>query len=350
MLSSWIGRGQVLTCTVLFLCELSAFRTAQPFTRLLVDSNQDSLLKINFDVHMLDIACDHVTVGVWDAFGTDRMNITRSVQKQRIDHKGSRKGHPYNEDEIAELEFSDKSFSKEELAELDSDWGSSSDKFKHNDFQAVVDAHDFTMVNFYADWCPHCRQFAPLWTDFENKINSGRDEVKDADGAKANVRLLKLNCVDFEETCRDQRIQAFPTVRLYRRGAKQGDYQEYQGFPNIDQMGQFLHAQVKKRHMHTGAKYHSVFSEGCRLSGSLEVARVPGVVHFQAMHSNEKTFNLAHTNVSHMVHHFSFGDAPRRSIYSLPQEYKRHVNPLDGRTMGSSREPVQQSPVRTSLI
>ena len=128
------------------------------------------------DVHLLDISCDFVTVGVWDAFGTDRMNITRNVQKQRIDHKGSRKGHPYNEDEIAELEFSDKSFSKEELAELDSDWGSSSDKFKHNDFQAVVDAHDFTMVNFYADWCPHCRQFAPLWTDFENKINSGRDE------------------------------------------------------------------------------------------------------------------------------------------------------------------------------
>ena len=23
---------------------------------------------------------------------------------------------------------------------------------RHNDFQAVVDAHDFTMINFYADW------------------------------------------------------------------------------------------------------------------------------------------------------------------------------------------------------
>merc|ERR1711920_1093391 len=42
--------------------------------------------------------------------------------------------------------------------------------------------------------------------------------------------------------------------------------------------------------------------------------------------------NLAFTNVSHHVHHFSFGEAPRRSIHALPSEYKRHVNPLDGKT------------------
>merc|ERR1711972_1123821 len=100
-----------------------------------IDSNQDSELRINFDVTMLDMACDHVTVGVWDAFGTDRMNITKNVKKQRIDHKGDDKGHAYTEDELIELEYSDKSFTKEELAELDSDWSSTSDKFKHDSFQ-----------------------------------------------------------------------------------------------------------------------------------------------------------------------------------------------------------------------
>ena len=58
--------------------------------------------------------------GVWDAFGTERFNITKNVQKQRgalscqclpafsrmqcmeparpgVDHKGSRKGQPYKE-------------------------------------------------------------------------------------------------------------------------------------------------------------------------------------------------------------------------------------------------------------
>jgi len=45
------------------------------------------------------------------------------------------KGRAYNEEELLELEFGDRSFTAEELAELDSDWGSSSDKFKHDNFQ-----------------------------------------------------------------------------------------------------------------------------------------------------------------------------------------------------------------------
>merc|ERR1719409_1448411 len=167
---------------------------------------------------MFDMLCEHVTVGVWDAFGTERMNITRDVVKQRIDHKGGNKGKPYTEDELLELEFADSSFTKEELKELDSDWSSSSDNFKHDDFDKVVDAHDFTFVNFYADWCPHCRMFAPTWRQFEEKVNNGETEIKDADGVKANVRVLKMNCVDFEDTCRAQMIQSFPTIRLYRRG------------------------------------------------------------------------------------------------------------------------------------
>ena len=48
---------------------------------------------------------------------------------------GMNKGRAYNEEELLELEFGDRSFTAEELAELDSDWGSSSDKFKHDNFQ-----------------------------------------------------------------------------------------------------------------------------------------------------------------------------------------------------------------------
>jgi len=208
----------VVLVSVLFMCEVTAFMTARPRTDIVIDSNQDEMLRINFDVHMLDISCDHVTVGMWDAFGTDRMNVTKNVQKQRIDHKGDLKGHAYTEDELSELEFSDKTYTNEELAELDADWSSSSDQFKHDSFQAVVDAHFFTIVNFYADWCPHCRHFAPQWAEFEKGLNAGTQEVLDADNVKANVRAVKINCVDFEETCQQQRVQSFPSIRLYRRG------------------------------------------------------------------------------------------------------------------------------------
>lgn len=322
----------MITCVVLFCCETSAFLTDAPTSRIVVDSNQDELLTINFDVTMLDVDCSHLTVGVWDAFGTERFNITKNVQKQRVDHKGSRKGQPYKEEELLELEFSDRSFTAEELAELDSDWGSSSDNFKHNDFQAVIDAHDFTMINFYADWCSHCRNFAPTWFDFEKSVNERKITANDADGQAASVHLLRLNCVDFQDTCKEQMIRGFPAVRLYRRGAKKGEFDEYTGERNADGMTRWMQSIVAKRHLHTGATYHSIFAEGCRVAGSVNVARVPGTVHFQVGQSKERDINPAFTNVSHTVHHFSFGEAPRGLKASLPSQYRSHANPLDGQT------------------
>lgn len=320
----------VIVCAVLFICEVTAFLSTKMRTDIVIDSNQDSLLKINFDVHMLDMSCDYVTVGVWDAFGTERMNITRNVKKQRIFHKGGEPGHPYTEDELVELEFSDKAFTKEELAALDSDWSSTSDQFKHDDFQSVIDAHDFTFVNFYADWCPHCRQFSSIWSEFEDKVNKGEEQMLDADGVKANVRVLKINCVDFEETCQEQQVHAFPSVRFYRRGAKEKDWVDYHGPRQGEALASFAKEQVKMRHMHTGAKYHDIFGEGCRISGHIEVARVPGTVHFQATHTQDRTLNLAFTNVSHHVHHFSFGET-KQHANKLPREYRQHAAPLDGK-------------------
>merc|ERR1711972_655902 len=76
---------------------------------------------------------------------------------------------------------------------------------------------------------------------------------------------------------------------------------------------------------------------GCRISGNVEVARVPGTVHFQAQHTNEKTLNLAVTNVSHFIHSFTFGEDPVRMSNLLPAEYRKHAAPLDGKTFAVSK-------------
>merc|ERR1711884_476576 len=101
-----------------------------------------------------------------------------------------------------------------------------------------------TLIYFYADWCSHCKRFLP--------------------------------------TCEQEKIQNFPTVRLYRRGALQHKkaFQEHRGARSQEALESFLAKELARRHLHAGAEFHEVFSEGCRLMGHLEVARVPGTLFF----------------------------------------------------------------------
>eukprot|EP00971_Amphidinium_carterae_P154953 3072600-Amphidinium_carterae.2 len=45
----------MILCVVLFVSELSAFLTSTARSDIVIDSNQDAELQINFDVHMLDM-------------------------------------------------------------------------------------------------------------------------------------------------------------------------------------------------------------------------------------------------------------------------------------------------------
>eukprot|EP01063_Lacrimia_lanifica_P022762 TRINITY_DN30294_c0_g1_i1.p1 TRINITY_DN30294_c0_g1~~TRINITY_DN30294_c0_g1_i1.p1 ORF type:complete len:505 (+),score=234.88 TRINITY_DN30294_c0_g1_i1:94-1515(+) len=325
-------------CTILFGCELNAFLTVVTRTRIVMDSNQDELLKINFDVTLHDLPCSYVSVGVWDSFGSDRLNITKNVQKQKIDHEG-KAGDAYTEDELLEIESQELALTEEEKVEYDADWSSSSDNFKHDSFQSVIEAHDMTMLLFYADWCAPCMAFKPTWNKFEDWVNKGKNgqaapEVIDADGKTiTGIRVLKINCVEFKQVCYDESIQSFPSVRLYRRSVgKQNHYVAYEGKRSEDALFDFLKTEAKKRHLHSGAKHHSMFKEGCRVRGFVEVARVPGTLHFEAKSADQKTMlNSAFTNVSHEVHHLSFGEeTPVLKVSgSLPKEYQRHISPLD---------------------
>eukprot|EP01060_Flectonema_neradi_P012648 TRINITY_DN1940_c2_g1_i2.p1 TRINITY_DN1940_c2_g1~~TRINITY_DN1940_c2_g1_i2.p1 ORF type:complete len:373 (+),score=65.50 TRINITY_DN1940_c2_g1_i2:66-1121(+) len=300
-------------CLALFGCELSAFLTVTTRTRIVMDSNQDKLLKINFDISLNDMDCDHVTVGVWDSFGSDRLNITRNIQKQKLDHQGNDAGHPYTDDELLELEAREETYSEQQKEEFDADWTSSSDSFKHDSFDDVIDSHDLTMILFYADWCPPCRRFKPTWNEFENEVNKdkGYIGITDADGVQlgGQVRVLKINCVEFQSACLEESIDSYPNVRLYRRSiGKSKRFSQYEGERTLAGLLAFLKSEAKKRHLHVGAKHHNVNTEGCRIRGYVEVTRVPGTLHIESKSSETKMMSAAFTNTSHVVNHLSFGD------------------------------------------
>jgi hypothetical protein len=243
-----------------------------------------------------------------------------------VNRDGEHLGHPYTDDEVSEIERHEVNISKEEMRELDSNWIKSSDQFRHDSFQSVVNAHEFTLINFYAGfteekpWCDQCADFAPIWKKFASQINSGEKNFTDADHANTDIHALRINCAQFEDHCVEQRIPSFPTIRLYQRGVQK--FVEFEGELAKKDLFRFVREQVGRHHLHRGIKHHAIFNEGCELSGYILVPRVPGTMHVQAVSTKEKMLNPIFTNLSHHVRYLSFGDYSRSAA----------EGPLDGKT------------------
>ena len=97
----------------------------------------------------------------------------------------------------------------------------------------------YLFVDFYANWCSHCRDLAPTWDALaevmsdvaENIVRSqGRDyseeEYEHAKKVELPVMIAKVDCVDHAELCTQQRIMGYPTLRLFVDGERWrgGDY------------------------------------------------------------------------------------------------------------------------------
>jgi thiol-disulfide isomerase/thioredoxin len=67
------------------------------------------------------------------------------------------------------------------------------------------------MINFYADWCGHCREFAPTWNELETSVNERKILAVDADGKAANVTGPSLDCF-VSDKIRSYYMQLLSTV------------------------------------------------------------------------------------------------------------------------------------------
>jgi thioredoxin 1 len=74
-------------------------------------------------------------------------------------------------------------------------------------FQAeVIESETPVLVDFWAPWCGPCRVVAPVLEEIANE----RDDV----------RIVKLNTDDNQQTAANYGILAIPTMILFRNGAE----------------------------------------------------------------------------------------------------------------------------------
>ncbi|KAF4325105.1 hypothetical protein BBO99_00000531 [Phytophthora kernoviae] len=324
---------------ILLVTHYDAYREESTKTTVVMDEHQEDRLRVNFNVSLLNVPCAVASVDLEDHMGQRFTNLTRHIrhfrlasdkasdQVQRLDEvviDNHEKGIPVwggvHRDTQTNVHYSTPLTSK-----------------TFDDFMAK---YELVLVNFYAPWCPYCHQLHPEW-------ERAAAQLPDHPEYSEMVRMASVDCTDPEAVwlCRRAHIRAFPSMLIYMYGSTSTRY-IYNGPRKTEHLLQFLDLffrrlepdadfaeevnvnnnrlglplpvrvsednlkdlDFKKRRpsntLQTGAL------EGCEISGSISVNRVPGMLVFTAR-SDEVSFNVQTVDVSHRVNHFSFGQVRR---------------------------------------
>lgn len=326
--------------SVLFLSETMAFARTNMQTSITLDENTQPQLRLNFNITMMDLHCDYVSVDVWDALGTNRQNVTKNVEKWQLDNDGRRRIFSGRNRETREVKHDEHDMTLEEMHEAE---GVHAVELTSENFDTWIAENEMAFVDLFAPWCVWCQRLAPTWEKFAQEVRKQR----------MPVAVGKVDCVAQAALCRKHRIMAFPTLRFFHDGkAVAPDYK-------MDRTVQALVAFTKrkldmdekfkewdKRAMATNEdeetrnKKRQLYQQsrpehpGCQVSGFLMVNRVPGNFHIEAKSKNHN-LNAAMTNLTHVVNHLSFGDPlsgnrkTKRILKQVPQEHQQ-FNPMDG--------------------
>ena len=140
----------ILVMTILFVSETWAFARTNLATSIGIDENDQPQIRLNFNITLLDLHCDYVSVDVWDALGTNKQNVTKNVDKWQLDEDGTRRIFSGRNRDVRQVAHEEHAETLEELfkknegsfvADLDSD-----------NFKEFLKEYEMAFVDMYAPW------------------------------------------------------------------------------------------------------------------------------------------------------------------------------------------------------
>jgi len=117
--------------------------------------------------------------------------------------------------------------------EIPEDWDKTGVKILvgKNFVDVAMNPEKNVLVEFYAPWCGHCKQLAPIWDKLGEKYKDHADIV---------VAKMDSTANEVEEV----KIQSFPTIKFF---PKEGGAVDYKGGRGYDDFVKFLDSGGKEQ-------------------------------------------------------------------------------------------------------
>ena len=97
-------------------------------------------------------------------------------------------------------------------------------KLTSSNFDSEIKSETPILVEFYADWCGHCKNLAPEYAEAAKALK------------EVGIKVASINCTEEQEFCGKKDIQGFPTIRIY----KKGQFEPYQGGRKADNIIKYM--------------------------------------------------------------------------------------------------------------